>query len=183
MQERYATNKPLLFKRIKYDYWMEMMIAHFDSLHIDIWDIVENGNHIPYDVQLNEIPRSEWTKEQKYRFMLNFKARYALLCAFSKEEYTKFHYFVSVKQMQDTLAITYEGSTQVKRNKLSLLTHKYELFTMEEGEEIQCMFGCLQTILNELRSLGITLDNYDHIDKILGSLSKKWSPQVTPLRG
>ena len=31
------------------------------------------------------------------------------------------------------------------------------------------MFGCFQTILNEIRSLGITFDNYDDIDKILRS--------------
>ena len=38
--------------------------------------------------------------------------------------------------MWETLAITYEGSSKVKHNKLSLLTHKYELFSMEEGEDI-----------------------------------------------
>ena len=53
---------------------------------------------------------------------------------------------------------------------------------MEENKDIQCMFGHFQTILNELRSLGRTYDNYDHIDKILRSLSRKWSSQVTMLR-
>lgn len=82
----------------------------------------------------------------------------------------------------DTLAITYERSSQVKRNKLSLLTHKHEFFTVEEGEDIQYMIGCFQTILNEFMSLGITFDNYDHIDKILRSLSRNCRPQVTTLR-
>jgi len=53
---------------------------------------------------------------------------------------------------------------------------------MEECEDIQSMFGSFQTILNELRSLGRTFDNYDHIDNILRSLSRKWRPQVTALR-
>jgi len=89
-----------------------------------------------------------------------------MLCALSEEEYTKVHNFRSAKQIWDTLVVTYEGTSQVKRNKLSLLTRKYKLFSMEEGEDIQSMFRCFQTILNELRSLGITDDNYDHIDKI-----------------
>ena len=76
--------------------------------------------------------------------------------------------------MWGTLAIIYEEMSQVKRNKLSLLTHKYELFSMKEGEEIQSMFGRFQTILNELISLGRTYDNFDQIDKILRSLSRKW---------
>jgi len=78
--------------------------------------------------------------------------------------------------MWDTLASTYEGSSQVKCNKLILLTCKYELFIMENGEYIQAMFGCFQTILNELCCLNKTFDNYDNIDKILRSLSKKWRP-------
>ena len=43
------------------------------------------------------------------------------------------------------------------------------------------MFGCFQTILNELRPIGRTYDNYDHIEKILRSLSRKWRPHVTML--
>uniref|UniRef100_A0A0R0GCY8 UBN2 domain-containing protein n=1 Tax=Glycine max TaxID=3847 RepID=A0A0R0GCY8_SOYBN len=70
----------------------------------------------------------------------------------------------------------------LKRNKLSLVTLKYELFSMEEGEYIQSMFECFQAILNELRYLGRTYDNYDYIDKILRSLSRKWRVLVTVLR-
>ena len=40
-----------------------------------------------------------------------------------------------------------------------------ELFTMVEREDMQCMFEHIQIILNELRSLGRTYDNYDHIEK------------------
>ena len=78
--------------------------------------------------------------------------------------------------MWDTLTITYKGSSEVKHYKLSLLTRKYELFSMEEGEDIQTMFGCFQNIMYEFHSLGRHYDNYDHIDKILQSLSRKWRP-------
>ena len=43
------------------------------------------------------------------------------------------------------------------------------------------MFRRFQTILNELRSLGRTYDNYDHMDKVLRGLSRKWRLQVTVL--
>jgi len=33
------------------------MISHFESMYIDMWDVEENGNHIPFDVELNENPR------------------------------------------------------------------------------------------------------------------------------
>nr|KYP46558.1 Copia protein [Cajanus cajan] len=116
------------------------------------------------------------------KFGLRHKARNALMCALSEEEYTKVHSFKSAKQMWDTLALTYEGSLEVKRNKLSLLARKYELFEMEENESRQTMFGRFQTILNKLSFLGRTHDNFDHIDKLLRSLPRKWRPQVTTLR-
>ena len=53
---------------------------------------------------------------------------------------------------------------------------------MEEGEDIQTMFGRFQTILNELHCLNKTFDDYDNIDKILRSLSRKWRPHVKTLR-
>ena len=104
------------------------------------------------------------------------------MCALSEEEYTKVHSYRSAKQKWDKLALTYEGSPQVKCNKLNLLTYKYELFTMEDGEDIQAIFGRFQTILIELCCLNRIFVNYDNIDKILRSLSRKWRPQVIPLK-
>ncbi|KAG5035008.1 hypothetical protein JHK87_009918 [Glycine soja] len=146
------------------------MIAYFESIHIDLWDVVENGNYIPYDDELNEIPRSLWMEEQKLIFLLNSKALNVMMCTLLEEKYTKVHSFRSAKKMWDTLVITYEGMSQIKKNKISLLTRKYELISIEEREDIQNMFGGFQTILIELQFLGITYDNYDHIYKILRKL-------------
>nr|KYP42209.1 hypothetical protein KK1_036393 [Cajanus cajan]KYP52314.1 hypothetical protein KK1_025790 [Cajanus cajan] len=102
------------------------------------------------------------------------------MCALSEEEYTKVHSFKSAKKMWDTLALTYEGSLEVKRNKLSLLARKYELFEMEENESIQTMFGRFQTIVNELSFLGRTYDNFDHVDKLLCSLPGSRDHRLQP---
>lgn len=74
-----------MFRGMKYDYWNERMKAHFKSIQIDLWDMVENGNHVPYHDELNEIPRSQWTKEQKLRFLLNSEAWNVMLYALSEE--------------------------------------------------------------------------------------------------
>jgi len=87
------------------------MIAHFESIHIDLWDVGENGDYIPYYDLLNEIPRSQWMEQQKLRFLLNSKAQNMMLCALSKEEYTKVHNFRSPKHMCDTPVVTYEGTS------------------------------------------------------------------------
>jgi len=59
MEERFSTNKSPMFRGIKYDYWKECMIAHFELIHIDIWEVMENGDYITYNDQLNKIPRGQ----------------------------------------------------------------------------------------------------------------------------
>ncbi|KAL2319300.1 hypothetical protein Fmac_028269 [Flemingia macrophylla] len=174
--EGQAVNRPPLFRGTNYDYWKQRMIAFFDACHINMWEIVEEVDYVPIDETGEMIPKSAWTDNQRQRYLLNSKARNAIMCALTEDEYTKVHSFKSAKQMWDTVALAYEGSIEVKRNKLSLLARKYELFEMEENESIQAMFGRFQTIVNELSFLGITYDNFDHIDKILRSLPRKWRP-------
>jgi len=60
------------------------------------------------------------------------------------------------------------SATNVKRNELSLLTSQYELFCMEQNENIEIMFNMFHTILDELMSLS---KHYDYIDKILHNLA------------
>ena len=49
MEEGFSLNNPPMFNRANYDYWKERMIAFFESIHIDMWDAIEKGNHIPLD--------------------------------------------------------------------------------------------------------------------------------------
>ncbi|RDX90610.1 hypothetical protein CR513_27510, partial [Mucuna pruriens] len=87
--------------------------------------------------------------------------------------------------MCDTLALAYEGTSQVKDSMISLLVHQYEFFKIEDHEIIDKMFGRFQTIINNLRSL-VFLDSADHnailraskdlkklpIEELLGTLSR-----------
>jgi len=58
MEEGFSTNKSTTFRGMEYEYWKEWMTTYFESIHINQWDVVENGNHIPYDDRLYEIPRN-----------------------------------------------------------------------------------------------------------------------------
>jgi len=70
LEEGFDVNKPPMFKGVKYDYWKEMMIAFFESTHIDMSDVVEKGNHIPLDATKKEIPKDKWEDDQKFIFLL-----------------------------------------------------------------------------------------------------------------
>jgi len=49
------------------------------------------------------------------------------------------HVMVSAKEIWDILALTYEGLKEVKRNRLTMLKHQYEIFAIEDHESIQSM--------------------------------------------
>ncbi|RDY14828.1 hypothetical protein CR513_00036, partial [Mucuna pruriens] len=127
------------------------MMEFFDPCHIDMWDVVENGNHIPINKEGAEIPRSSWNEEQKTRYLINSKARNFLI---------KSTIASHLKKCGDTLAL-------VRDLKISMLVHQYELFKMEDNESIDLMSRRFQAIISNLRSLGKIYDNYDRIRKIL----------------
>ncbi|RDY04592.1 hypothetical protein CR513_11685, partial [Mucuna pruriens] len=61
----HRVNMFLSFKGQNYHYWKRRMIALFDACHIDMWDIVENGNYILTKEDGIEIPRSSWNENKK----------------------------------------------------------------------------------------------------------------------
>ena len=76
--------------------------------------------------------------------------------------------------MWDTLQLTHEGTTDVKRSGVNTLTHEYELFRMNTNENIQSMQKRFTHIVNHVASLGKTFPNEDLINKVLRCLSREW---------
>ncbi|KAL5179614.1 hypothetical protein HKD37_01G000889 [Glycine soja] len=83
--------------------------------------------------------------------------------------------------MWDTLQLTHEGITDVKRSRINIVTHEYELFRMNTNENIQSMQKRFTHIVNHLASLGKIFPNEDLINKVLRCLSKEWQPKETAI--
>ena len=69
--------------------------------------------------------------------------------------------------MWDRLQVTHEGTIDVKRSRINILTHEYELFRMNQNETIQDMQKRFTHIVNHLASLGKIFSNEDIIKKDL----------------
>ena len=177
-----SVTRPPAFNGEDYHYWKDRMRLFIESTHIDMWDIIENGQYVPTDDTGEKIPKERWSNDQKAKVQLNSKAKFFLSCALSRSEYDKVHGCETAKEMWDTLAMAHEGTSQVKESKISILVHQYELFKMKEDESIDQMFGRFQTITNGLKALGRIYDNQDHVRKILRSLPKRWRPKVTAIQ-
>lgn len=81
-----------------------------------------------------------WTINKGYQ--LNVKLKHNLLCTLSKEIISKVHVISLAKEMGNNLALAHEGSNKVRRHKLNLLRHQYEILTMEKNEFVQFNKHC-----------------------------------------
>ena len=83
--------------------------------------------------------------------------------------------------MWDTLQVTHEGTTNVKRSRINTLTHEYELFKLNQYETIQDMQKRFTHIVNHIASLRKIFLNEDLINKVLRCLNRQWQPKVTAI--
>ena len=105
----------------------------------EVWDAAETGPYIPVKIVDGEEvlkPKDEWSPHDKEMVRYNNKAMHILFCALSRTQLNKVQQCSIAHEIWRTLEVTYEGTSQVKENKVSLLVHKYELFKMKEGEGI-----------------------------------------------
>ncbi|XP_057452624.1 uncharacterized protein LOC130744459 [Lotus japonicus] len=79
----------------------------------------------------------------------------------------------TAKEVWEALGLAYEGTTNFRQAKVSLLVAEYEPFKMKENESIDDMFGRFQTFKYE---------NVDQITKILRCLPRRWRPKVTAIK-
>ncbi|XP_072087917.1 uncharacterized protein [Arachis hypogaea] len=97
-----------------------------------------------------------------------------LNCAISFEEYRKVSRCKIEKKIWDKLQVTHEGTTQVKRTRIDMLSKEYKIFSMKEGESIDEIFERFNVIINGLDATGITHPKPVLVRKVLRSLNKEW---------
>ncbi|RDY10723.1 hypothetical protein CR513_04696, partial [Mucuna pruriens] len=77
-----------------------------------IRDVVVNRKYIPIEEDGKKIPRPSWNKDQMTRYLVNSKARNFLMFGLAEVEYVKVHGYKSSKEMWDTQALGYKGTSQ-----------------------------------------------------------------------
>ena len=73
--------------------------------------------------------------------------------------------YISAKDIWDRLEVVHEGTSQVKKSKINILVHKYELFKMKFNESIADIFTHFTDIINDLKSLEKSYPNNDLVKK------------------
>ena len=86
-----------------------------------------------------EKPKKQWDEEERRTVQYNLKSKNIITSALGIDEYFRVSNCKNAKEMWDTLQVTHEGTTDVKRSRINTLTHEYEIFRMNQNETIQDM--------------------------------------------
>ena len=184
-KEGQSTTRPPYFNGTNYVWWSNRMENYIQSKNMQLWLIVENG---PFKIVKTEgdkeVPKSttEYVDSDLEKLEKNAKAIKLLHCALGPEEYNRVSACKTAKEIWDALRVAHEGTNQVKKARIDLLVHQYELFKMNDGESISDMSTRFTKLTNELANLGKTYSNEERNRKILRSLPSAWLPKVTAIQ-
>ncbi|GAV71769.1 zf-CCHC domain-containing protein/DUF4219 domain-containing protein/UBN2 domain-containing protein, partial [Cephalotus follicularis] len=154
-----------------YSHWKAKMTIFIQSLDYNLWDLIVDGPNLPTITLENgdvvSKPRNLYDDNDRKRVQINAKAKLIIICAINSNDFNRISSCIFAKEMWDRLEVTYEGTNQVKEAKVSMLVHEYEMFTMNENEDIKSMFSRFTNIINALQALDKTYSNSEMVRKIL----------------
>ncbi|GAV73618.1 DUF4219 domain-containing protein/UBN2 domain-containing protein [Cephalotus follicularis] len=184
-RESQNISKPPYFDGNNYSHWKAKITIFIQSLDYNLWDLIVGCLNLPTIRNENgetiSKPRSSYNDEDRKRVQMNAKAKHIIICAINSSDFNRVSSWILAKEMWDRLEVTYEGTNQVKEAKISMLVHDYEIFTMNENEDIKSMFTRLTYITNALQSLDKIYSNSEMVRKILRCLLRAWMPKVTAI--
>jgi len=175
-----------VFNGKDYSTWKNKMMHYVKGIDWQCWTIIVNGPLAIDEVDSKGLkvakPESKYGEDDFKIAEKNSKAISILQNGISEEEYNRVSACTTAKEIWDNLELAYEGTSQVKQLRIALLTQKYEMFKMLDGEDIKSMSTRFSSITNELRNLGKPITQEDRVRKILRSLTPEWRPQVTAIQ-
>ncbi|XP_074278398.1 uncharacterized protein LOC141601989 [Silene latifolia] len=136
-------------KGTDYESWRIIVKGPLSITTVDVLGNTKVKEEDDYDA-------TDLAKAQKYSRAMSFLQR-----GITKEEFSRFSSCSSAKQILDSLELAYEGTSQVKKYRIDLLTQQYEMFHMERDENINDMSARFSNITNELKNLGKSFEAED----------------------
>nr|KYP56640.1 hypothetical protein KK1_002884 [Cajanus cajan] len=124
--EGVSIHRPPVFNGENYVYWKIRMRIFIEAIDIAVWNAIENGPYIPMtkDDDKKEKHWSEWSDDEKKRAQYDYRAKNIITSALSIDEFFRISQCKSAKEMWDTLQVTHEGTSDVKRSRKHTLHPK-----------------------------------------------------------
>jgi rRNA-processing protein FCF1 len=101
-----------------------------------------------------------------------------LYCALKDEEFNRLSIYESAKEIWDRLELTYEGTTELKESRISILMDKFEKFKMIKGESIDEMHKRFLEIIHPLKNLGKSFTAMELVKKFMKAVIPPYTSKI-----
>jgi gag-polypeptide of LTR copia-type len=155
-----------LFKGENYELWSIKMATLFKSQ--GLWDLVNNG-----------VPDSDPNQQENERE--DARALFYIQLAVHDTIFSRIATTTNAKEAWTTLKIAFQGSTRVMTNKLQGLRRDFETLQMNKEETMQVFLSRVQTVVNQIRVFGDTMEEKIVVTKVLRSLTPKFNHVVAAI--
>nr|GEV88017.1 DUF4219 domain-containing protein/UBN2 domain-containing protein [Tanacetum cinerariifolium] len=182
--EKYLEGKfmqrPPLFESDGFIYWKNRFETSVKSKDLDLWHVITYGDFPPiqYNPKSTKDETVSFDKQNddlKKKLAKNNEAKMVIYNALPRKEYERIFICKTVKEIWDSLLITYQGNIQVKDNEIDLFVQQYEQFTISEEESIDNAFARFNTIITSLKALDEAIEESKDLtslslDELIGNL-------------
>ena len=163
-----------LFDGTNYSYWKVRMGCFLEAMSLDVWRVVEYGFAAPRN------PLAPTDVEVK-NLQFNAQAKNALFGSLSLEVFNRVSNLSTAHEIWTTLREIHEGSSNVREAKMYVLKEQFDYFVMRPHETANEMFSRMNSIVNELKGLGLNLSNLEIVRRMLRVLPKEYKTLVVLL--
>ena len=125
---------------------------------------------------------SEFTEEDEKEVHKDKKAMNILFNGLDKNMFDNVINCTTFKEIRDTIQTLYEGTEQVRENKMQLLIQQYEHFHFKQSETLNDTYSRFQKMLNRLKLYGRVYATKDTNLKFLRYLPKDCKSMIVSLK-
>ncbi|XAR65337.1 RNA-directed DNA polymerase [Bertholletia excelsa] len=164
-------NQVPIFEGENFDYWSRQMETLFISQYL--WEVVDDTYPEPPAEINGETKRENWTEAQQREYKKNLKKDASALRfiqqGLSKTIYPRIHGIKKAKQAWDILQEGFQGN------------EKFDTLAKKDNQVMQIFLTRVAEIVNQIRSLGDTIEEKRVVQKVLRSLPSKYDYVVAAI--
>ncbi|CAM8882916.1 unnamed protein product [Rhodiola kirilowii] len=169
------SNPPKL-KPGEYETWALRFEAHVMAYDGKVWQIIEQGQQYVYmeGSETDLKPRVMYTTEDYKKLEKNARALRVLHNALEPGDLKKVVQFRDPSDIWDSLKKIYEGSKDVKRNRILAVQSEFNSLRQVKNEPLHEYHSRFQGCLSTLNNLGKKYKNWEITHRFLQGLSPEW---------
>ena len=178
-----STRVPRLMIGDSFAEWKYRFIQHIKGRDPKLWRSIMRGPvQITYEIDdqgtLASKPQNLWTDEDFEKTEIDEKAMALITQGLASGISVGFRDHNSAKELWEALIEAFEGNEDMKSSRKDMLRQKFNLFNYILHETLETQINRFVTLITQMKTADIVLDNSEMNKKLLNSLPRNWDMNI-----